>query len=205
VACQAGATMDEAPRAARPGLAEADPAPSLGVPPRLETGLTVWLTGLPCAGKTTIANGLAARLAQAGYPVEVLDGDCVRKVLSQELGYSREDRDRNVRRVGWVAELLSRHGVVVICALVSPYRSTRDEVRASLGGRFFEVLVAAPASVCAARDVKGLYARQSAGKMHGLTGVDDPYEPPLHPELVVHSHVQTVEESVQTLWDALPR
>ncbi len=179
--------------------------PSSAAPHRLGDGLTVWLTGLPSAGKTTIANGLAERLTQAGYPVEVLDGDCVRKVLGPELGYSREDRDRNVRRVGYVAELLSRHGVVVVCALVSPYRSTRDAVRAEHEGRFFEVLVATPPSVCAERDVKGLYASQSAGDMNGLTGVDDPYEPPLDPDVVVPTHTQTVAESVQTVWDALPR
>ncbi len=197
--------MDEAPRATRPGLAAADPQATVGAPARLDRGLTVWLTGLPSAGKTTIANGLAERLTAAGYPVEVLDGDCVRRILGPELGFAREDRDRNVRRVGYVAELLSRHGVVVVCALVSPYRSTRDEVRAVHQGRFFEVLVAAPASVCAERDVKGLYACQSAGGMSGLTGVDDPYEPPEHPELVVPTHTQTVTESVQAVWQALPR
>lgn len=197
--------MDEAPGAARTGLAGAGPEPSVGRAARLGQGLTVWLTGLPSAGKTTIATGLAARLTEAGHRVEVLDGDAVRKVLGPELGYSREDRDRNVRRVGWVAELLSRHGVVVVCALVSPYRATRDEVRALHGGRFFEVLVAAPASVCAERDVKGLYASQSAGAMNGLTGVDDPYEPPRRPELVVPTHTQTVAQSVQAVWDALHR
>ena len=187
----------------RPGAPVVDaPAP---VRPRLGDGLTVWLTGLPSAGKTTIANGLAARLAHDGYPLEVLDGDAVRQVLGPELGFTREDRDRNVRRVGYVAELLSRHGVVVVCALVSPYRSTRDEVRAAHGGRFFEVLVTAPVSVCAERDVKGLYACQSAGDMCGLTGVDDPYEPPDHPDLVVSTHIQTVAESVQAVWESLPR
>jgi adenylylsulfate kinase len=200
--------MDEAPRAVRPGLAQAHQADlqrAVGLRPRLADGLTVWLTGLPSAGKTTIANGLSARLRAAGYPVEVLDGDAVRQALGPELGFSRLDRDRNVRRVGYVAELLSRHGVVVICALVSPYRATRDEVRAAHRGRFFEVLVAAPLSVCAERDVKGLYACQCAGKMHGLTGVDDPYEPPVTPDLVVPTHIQTVAESVQAVWDALPR
>jgi adenylylsulfate kinase len=197
--------MDEAPGAVRPGLAQADPEPSDVPSARLEDGLTVWLTGLPSAGKTTIANGLAARLTDAGLPVEILDGDDVRQVLGPELGFSREDRDRNVRRVGYVAELLSRHGVVVVCALVSPYRSTRDEVRAAHGGRFFEVFVSAPTAVCAQRDVKGLYVCQSAGEMKGLTGVDDPYEPPLRPELVVPSHTQTPEASIQAVWDALPR
>jgi adenylylsulfate kinase len=197
--------MDEAPGAVRPGLAQVDPEPSAAPSARLGDGLTVWLTGLPSAGKTTIADGLAVLLAEAGYPVEVLDGDAVRKVLGPELGFSREDRDRNVRRVGYVAELLSRHGVVVVCALVSPYRSTRDDVRAAHEGRFFEVLVAAPVSVCAERDVKGLYACQCAGDMNGLTGVDDPYEPPTHPELVVHTHTETAAESVRAVWAALPR
>lgn len=172
---------------------------------RLADGLTVWLTGLPSAGKTTIANGLAARLIENGYPVEVLDGDEIRRVLGPELGFSREDRDRNVHRTGYVAQLLSRHGVVAICALVSPYRAARDDVRAAHEGRFFEVFVSAPVAVCAERDVKGLYACHCAGNMNGLTGVDDPYEPPTRPELVVETHTQTAAESVQAVWDALPR
>lgn len=186
-------------------LAHGHPMPAAGGGGRVSGGLTVWLTGLPSSGKTTIATGLAALLAADGYPVEVLDGDVVRQTLGSDLGFSRDDRDRSVRRVGFVAELLSRHGVFAICALVSPYRSTRDEVRAAHCGRFFEVLVAAPLSVCSARDVKGLYARQRSGKLKGLTGVDDPYEPPIRPELVVPSHTQTVAESVQAVWLALPR
>jgi len=202
--------MDNASGGARPGLAQAVlnstiGARGAGALTRLDDGLTIWLTGLPSAGKTTLATGLALRLADSGFPVEVLDGDAVRKVLGPELGYGRDDRDANVRRVGYVAELLSRHGVVVICALVSPFRSTRDEVRAAHEGRFFEVLVAAPVSVCAERDVKGLYACQSAGNMSGLSGVDDPYEAPLHPDLVVPTHTQSVAESIQALWEALPR
>jgi len=184
--------------AARVGVHVRDPAGTVSARPG--AGLTVWLTGLPSAGKTTIANGLAGLLTDAGYLVEVLDGDAVRSVLGPELGFARQDRDRNVRRVGYVAELLSRNGVVVVCALVSPYRATRDEVRAAHRGRFFEVLVTAPVSVCAERDVKGLYACQSAGRMSGLTGIDDPYEPPLRPELVVPTHTQGVAESVQAVW-----
>jgi len=184
---------------------ESAPSPASHPGYRLGDGLTVWLTGLPCAGKTTIADGLKERLGRDGYPVEVLDGDEVRGTLGPELGFSRADRDTNVRRVGFVAHLLARHGVVVICALVSPYRATRDEVRAAHLGRFFEVLVAAPLSVCTRRDVKGLYARQGAGAISGLTGVDDPYEPPLHPELVVTTHTQSVTESVEAVWQALPR
>jgi adenylylsulfate kinase len=166
-------------------------------------GLTVWLTGLPSSGKTTLALGLAERLVQAGRRVEVLDGDVVRRHLAKDLGYSRQDRAENVRRVGFVADLLARNGVVAVCALVSPYREDRDDVRARHAGRFCEVYVSAPLEVCTARDVKGLYARQRAGELHGVTGVDDPYEPPLRPEVVVPTHAQSVEESVDDLWRAI--
>lgn len=166
-------------------------------------GLTIWFTGLPSAGKTTLANGLGERFRRSGRRVEVLDGDVVRIHLSRGLGFSREDRAENVRRVGFVADLLSRNGVVAVCALVSPYRAERDEVRARHGGRFCEVYVAAPVEVCAERDVKGLYARQRAGEIQGLTGVDDPYEPPLHPEVTVPTHLQTVEESLDTVWQGI--
>lgn len=168
------------------------------------TGLTVWLTGLPSAGKTTLAQALEARLAEMGKRVELLDGDLVRTRLTRDLGFSKEDRVENVRRVGFVAELLSRNGVIVLCSLVSPYRETRDEVRRLHGDRFLEVYVAAPLETCAARDVKGLYARQRAGDLHGLTGVDDPYEPPLHAEVVVPTHTQTLAASIDTVWQALP-
>ena len=171
----------------------------------LGDGLTVWLTGLPSAGKTTIALGLADRLVVEGYPVEVLDGDIIRDLLGRNLGYTRADRDENVRRVGFVAHLLSRHGVVAVCALISPYRATRDEIRVMHGDRFFEVHVATPSAVCSGRDVKGLYARHKAGEITGLTGVDDPYEAPLQPELVVPAHEQTAAESVEAVWAALPR
>ena len=169
----------------------------------LADGLTIWLTGLPSSGKTTLAHALGARLRQAGHPVEILDGDVVRAHLTKELGFSRQDRAENVRRIGFVAHLLSRNGVTAVCALISPYRRDRDEVRALHGGRFCEVHVAAPVEVCAGRDVKGLYARQRAGSLHGLTGVDDPYEAPLHPEVVVPTHLQTIEESVDAVWRAI--
>ena len=170
---------------------------------RLETGVTVWFTGLPSSGKTTIARALAGRLTGAGYAVESLDADVVRTHLTRDLGYSREDRDENVRRIGFVAELLSRHGVVVLCSLVSPYRTAREEVRARHRGRFFEVYVSTPLAVCAQRDVKGLYARAHAGEVRGMTGVDDPYEAPQAPELVIPAHLQTPEESVESVWNAL--
>lgn len=176
---------------------------------RLDRGVTVWLTGLPSSGKTTVARALAARLTGSGRRVEVLDGDLVRTHLTRDLGFSREDRDENVRRIGFVAHLLSRNGVVAVCSVISPYRSARDEVRALHDGhgpgRFFEVHVAAPVEACAGRDVKGLYARQRAGEIAGLTGVDDPYEPPLRPELVLQTHLETVEESVDRLLQALSR
>lgn len=166
-------------------------------------GLTIWLTGLPSAGKTTLARGIGRRLLDAGHRVEVLDGDVVRTQLGRDLGFSREDRAENVRRVGFVAHLLSRNGVMVVCALVSPYRRERQEVRAMNDGRFLEVHVATPVEVCAARDVKGLYARQRAGELRGLTGVDDPYEPPEAPEVVVPTHLQSVDESLDAIWQAI--
>jgi adenylylsulfate kinase len=169
----------------------------------LDTGLTVWFTGLPSAGKTTIARALEKRLLDAGHRVEILDGDVVRTYLTRDLGYSRADRDENLRRIGFVAHLLSRNGVVVLCSVVSPYRDIREEMRALHDGRFFEVYVSTPVDVCADRDVKGLYAKQQSGEMSGLTGVDDPYEPPLDPEVVVPTHTQTLDESVEAVWQAL--
>ena len=198
--------MDDAPSApSRMEPTHPEPNHASGNGRGLGDGLTVWLTGLPSAGKTTIALGLAERLAVEGYPVEVLDGDIIRDLLGRNLGYTRADRDENVRRVGFVAHLLSRHGVVAVCALISPYRATRDEIRAMHGDRFFEVHVATPSAVCSDRDVKGLYARHKAGEITGLTGVDDPYEAPLQPELVVPAHEQTAAESVEAVWAALPR
>ncbi|MCW2526157.1 MAG: adenylyl-sulfate kinase [Pseudonocardiales bacterium] len=165
-------------------------------------GATIWLTGLPSAGKTTVATALAQRLQTAGIAVEILDGDAVRPVLSPELGYSRADRDANVARIGWVASVLARNGVVVIAAVVSPFAAARDGVRARHvhdGSPFFEVHIATPVDVCAARDVKGLYARQRTGDVAGLTGVDDEYEPPLQPELVIDTSITSLEESVERL------
>jgi len=170
---------------------------------RLEAGLTVWLTGLPSSGKTTLAVALQKRLLSDGYRVEVLDGDDLRARLGRELGFSRQDRNENVRRIGFVAHLLSRNGIIAVCSVISPYREARDELRALHGARFFEVHVAAPVEVCGERDVKGLYARQEAGEISKLTGVDDVYEAPLDPEVVVPTHLQTVEQSVAQVWEAL--
>ena len=169
----------------------------------LDAGLTVWFTGLPSAGKTTIARGVEKRLLDEGRRVEILDGDVVRTYLTKDLGYSRADRDENIRRIGFVAHLLSRNGVVVLCSVVSPYRDVRDEMRVLHDGRFFEIYVSTPVDVCSDRDVKGLYAKQKAGDLSGLTGIDDPYEPPIDPELVVPTHTQTLEESVEAVWQAL--
>lgn len=170
------------------------------------TGTTLWLTGLPSAGKTTIARAVEKRLLDAGERVEVLDGDVVRAHLTKGLGFSREDRDENVRRIGFVASLLARNDVTVLCSVISPYRDARDEVRAlheGGGSRFVEVHVATPVSVCAQRDVKGLYAKQATGQITGLTGVDDPYEPPLAAEVVVPTQDLTIEDAVDVVLAAL--
>ena len=144
---------------------------------------TVWLTGLSGAGKTTIGRIVVDRLHEQGAPAVLLDGDEIRQHLTRELGYSRADRDQQVERVGWLCELLNREGVNSVVALVSPYRAARDEVRARIP-RFFEVHVDAPVPVLEQRDPKGYYRRARDGRMAGLTGVDDPYEPPERPELV---------------------
>jgi adenylylsulfate kinase len=165
-------------------------------------GATIWLTGLPSAGKTTLANAVAAALEPSGRRVEILDGDAVRPVLSAGLGYSREDRDINVGRIGWVAQLLARNGVLVIAAVVSPFAAARDKVHAAhdeSGTPFLEVHVATPLEVCAERDVKGLYARQRDGKLAGLTGVDDEYEAPAAPALRLDTDARTLGQSVEEL------
>jgi adenylylsulfate kinase len=166
-------------------------------------GLTVWLTGLPSAGKTTIARAVAERL---DGPVEVLDGDEVREFLSKDLGFSKADRDTQVLRVGWVASRLARNGVTVLVSLVSPYAAARDKVRAlhgEAGADFVEVYVATPVSVTSERDVKGLYAKAYAGEITGFTGVDDPYEPPAAPDLVIHTQSETVEQSAARVLELL--
>lgn len=158
-------------------------------------GFTLWLTGLSGAGKTTIAVGLERELQARGARIERLDGDTVRQGLTRDLGFSKADRDRNIERVTFVAKLLSRNNVGVIAAFISPYREAREIARRETTN-FIEAYVSAPIEVCAARDVKGLYAKAFAGELKGFTGVDDPYEEPLSPEIVLHTDRQTVEESV---------
>src|SRR5918999_2225214 len=152
-------------------------------PDRETSGFTIWFTGLSGSGKSTIAHILEGELRSRGHKVEVLDGDVVRTNLSKGLGFSKEDRDTNILRIGWVCEVLSRNDVVAIGAAISPYREIRDQVRAKIG-RFVEVYVEAPLEVLADRDVKGLYRKAMAGEITGFTGVDDPYEEPLDPEVV---------------------
>jgi adenylylsulfate kinase len=168
-----------------------------------EAGKTVWLTGLPSAGKTTIARAVEKRLLDEGRKVEVLDGDVVRTHLTKGLGFTREDRDENVRRIGFVANLLSRNGVVVLASVISPYRAIRDELRELHDGRFVEVYVSTPVEVCSERDVKGLYAKQRAGEITGLTGVDDPYEPPLAPEVTIPTQELSVDEAADLVVAAI--
>lgn len=166
------------------------------------TGATVWLTGLPSAGKTTIAYELAGRLRAEGRRVEVLDGDEIREFLSAGLGFSREDRHTNVQRIGFVAELLARNGVLALVPVIAPFADSREAVRKrhqSAGTGYLEVHVATPVEVCSVRDVKGLYAKQAAGEISGLTGVDDPYEAPASPDLRIESQDQTVQESAAAL------
>lgn len=164
----------------------------------MTTGATVWLTGLPSAGKTTIARELADRLREEGRRVELLDGDEIREFLSAGLGFDRADRHTNVQRIGFVAELLARNGVTALVPVIAPYADSRDAVRErheANGTAYVEVHVATPVEVCSVRDVKGLYAKQAAGELTGLTGVDDPYEEPVKPDLRIESEDQTVQES----------
>ncbi|HEU4536601.1 MAG TPA: adenylyl-sulfate kinase, partial [Polyangiaceae bacterium] len=166
-------------------------------------GLVLWLTGLSGAGKTTLAEALAPRLRAAGKRVESLDGDEVRAHLSKGLGFSREDRDANVARLAFVAHLLQRNGVYVLVSAISPFRAARDAARQLIAPRFFEVHVAPPLEACVGRDVKGLYRRALAGEIPNFTGVSDPYEEPLAPELRLDTSRLTVAEGVESVLEAL--
>jgi adenylyl-sulfate kinase len=170
----------------------------------MHQGFTLWFTGLSGAGKSTVSGLLEQRLRAAGAKVEVLDGDVVRTHLSKGLGFGKEDRDENVRRIGFVCELLSRHGVIAMAAAISPYRAIRDELRARIPN-FVEVYVECPIAVLAERDVKGLYKKALAGEIPHFTGVSDPYEPPLAPEVTVNSSLEAPATSVDRIWATLER
>ena len=168
----------------------------------MDKGFILWFTGLSGSGKTSISKALEPELKARGCKVEILDGDVVRTNLSKGLGFSKEDRDTNILRIGFVANLLSRNGVVAITAAISPYRAIRDEVRA-LESNFVEVYVKATLEVCESRDVKGLYAQARAGKIKGFTGIDDPYEEPLNPEIVCDTDRENLADSVKTVLSKL--
>ena len=165
-------------------------------------GFTLWLTGMSGAGKTTVADLLEQHFRVLGAKVEVLDGDVVRKYLSKDLGFTKEDRDENIRRIGFVCELLSRNGVIAIAAAISPYRATRAEVRASIPN-FVEVYMECPLETLVERDTKGLYKKALAGQISHFTGISDPYEPPLAPEITIHSSQETPAQSVERIWATL--
>ena len=174
----------------------------------IDVGATVWFTGLPSAGKSTIAHAVADQLVATGARVEVLDGDAVRPYLSADLGFSKEARDTNVARIGWVARLLAFHGVLVLVPVIAPYAAARDAVRrahADLGLAFAEVYVSTSLAVAEDRDVKGLYAKARRGEITGLTGLDDPYEPPARPELVLDTERLDLASSVRLTLDELSR
>jgi adenylyl-sulfate kinase len=164
--------------------------------------LVVWLTGLSSAGKSTIAEAVYKNLQARGIGVEWLDGDVVRQHLSKGLGFSKADRDENIRRIGFVAELLARHGVIVLVSAISPYRSARADVRQSIPN-FIEVYVRAPLDVCEQRDLKGIYRRARAGELHGVTGVDDPYEAPESPDVECCTDRETLAESAAKVMAAI--
>ena len=167
-----------------------------------QRGVTIWFTGLSGAGKTTITQALAHKLRENGNGIEILDGDVVRTNLTKGLGFSKEDRDENIRRIGFVSGLLTRHGVIVLVSAISPYREVREEVKEKIGD-LLEVFVNAPLNVCENRDVKGLYKRARAGEIKSFTGIDDPYEPPLNPDIECRTDLEELDESVAKVWQKL--
>ncbi len=167
-----------------------------------QRGVAVWFTGFSGAGKSTIATALTKELKSQGYGIEVLDGDEIRENLTKGLGFSKEDRDTNIRRIGFVAKLLARNGVIVLVPVISPYRSIREEMREQIG-HFVEVFVNAPIEVCEQRDVKGLYKKVRAGEIKQFTGIDDPYEPPLNPEIECRTDLEELDESVAKIVNKL--
>ncbi len=167
----------------------------------LKKGVVVWLTGLPGSGKTTVAEGAASRLRSEGYRVEVLDGDWVRKTINVGAGFTREERERHLLRVAWIAKLLARNGVIVLCSFVSPYREVRAKIRSIIEEEipYYEIWVKASLKECMRRDPKGLYAKALRGEIKHMTGIDDPYEPPEKPALIVDTENETVEHNVRKL------
>lgn len=161
-------------------------------------GFTLWFTGMPCSGKSTLSRRIEETLLERGVNCEVLDGDEVRENLSKELTFSKEDRDTNIRRIGFVCRLLSRNGAIAIAAAISPYKALRDEIREQ-HERFVEVYVNAPLETCEERDVKGMYKKARAGEIKNFTGVSDPYEPPDNPEIVVETAKESIDESVNKI------
>jgi adenylyl-sulfate kinase len=165
-------------------------------------GFTLWFTGMSGAGKSTVSAILEERLRGLGAKIEVLDGDVVRTHLSKGLGFSKEDRDTNIRRIGFVCQLLSRNGVIAVAAAISPYRETRDWVRSQVEN-FVEVYARCPLEKLIERDVKGLYKKALAGEIKEFTGVSDPYEEPLQPEVIIDTHLETPEQSADKVWARL--
>ncbi len=169
-----------------------------------QQGFVLWMTGLSGAGKTTLAVVLEKELKAKGLRVERLDGDIVRESLTRDLGFTKEDRDKNIERVTFVAKLLSRNGVAVICSFISPYQATRDMIRQEVTN-FVECYIEVPLEEAINRDVKGLYKKALAGEIPNFTGVSDPYEAPVNPEIVVKTHEQTEEESLQFILESLTK
>jgi adenylylsulfate kinase len=167
-------------------------------------GFTLWFTGLPCSGKSTLAEIIAPELARRGRTVDILDGDVVRTNLTKGLGFSKEDRDENIRRIGFVCGLITKHGGIAISAAISPYRSVRDEVRSKIEN-FVEVFVDTPLELCIQRDVKGMYKKAIAGEMKNFTGISDPYEAPLNPEIVIQTQKESEQESAARILGSLER
>jgi adenylylsulfate kinase len=165
-------------------------------------GFTIWFTGLPCCGKTTIADQVAIVLKNKNYTVEQLDGDIIRQGVTRDLGFSKKDRDENIKRVTSIAKTLTQNNVIVLASFVSPYREQRRNARKEIQ-KFFEVYVRCPVEICIQRDVKGMYKKAIEGKITHFTGVDDPYEEPEHPELILDTDKESVEESVQKVFKKL--